>query len=272
MALVVPPTLHQTLQTNLTAASRAGTTITASATPHAKGTWQSLLDPTSRPSVGMYVRGRVVSSSAAVANYLLDVGYGPTGGGSEQVVIPNLGLGAATNSTGGKSFFFPISIPSGVRVSARAQATIVSDTAVVAIWLAQHALYPSAAGPVQDYGTNLATSHGASVTPGSGAFGAWAQLTASTSRAHRFWAAVMDQLADTTIVTAEVLVELGIGPDASNVTTIFGPLGFLQGNAETIDSPFPMLGYAPVPAGTRLWARIASAEAEARGVIAYGID
>lgn len=276
MPLVLPPSIGHggSLETNLTAASRAGTTVTASATPHTKGSWSSLIDPTSRPSYGVWVVVATVATTGTNTSLLVDIGYGPTGGGNEQVVLPDLDAGyvGLTSVVRGRCYYFPVYIPTGVRVSARCQAVIASDTVVVGIYLEQDSLYPPAGGGVLAYGADTANSRGTSVTPASGAFGSWAQLTASTTRAHRFWAAGYDPLGDTSIATAgEVLVELGVGPDSSNVSRIYAGTT-AQTTAEALGPMFPLLCYGPVPAARAIWARLASNETEPRGVIAYGVD
>jgi hypothetical protein len=279
--LYVPSVRGGFAANNLTAGSRSGTTVTASATPHTKGSWVSLIDPTAAPSWGIYLRGRNVGVNNVRTSLLLDLGYGPTGGGNEQVLLPNLNFGAASGANtipAGKYFYFPIYIPSGVRVSARCQAAVVSDTVDLAVWLETGQPYQQIGGAVEDYGTDLTNSYGTSVTPGSSAFGSWVELlqndgtTSGTKRPHRFWATGYDLLADQTVAAAILLVELGIGPDGGNVSTIMQTQWGQAGGEEIVGPTGPKLVYQPVPAGTKLWARIASGETEARGVTAYGVD
>jgi hypothetical protein len=270
--LVIPETIGHggQYQSNLTAAARNGATVTCG-TANTKGSYASLVDPTSNPSYGVWVRVRGISVSATVTSFLLDIAYGPTGGGNEQVIIPNLDCWGANLNLQGKLFFFPVYIPSGVRVSARAQSATASKTGVVAIWLAQDPPYGFVGGRVEAYGAVLTTSLGTSVTPASGAFGSWTQLVASTLRAHRFWTAGYDALSDTTTTSQQLLLELGVGPDASNVSPIYSGSCSTDSN-ENVESLFPLISYAPVPSGKAIFARIASGETEARGVVAYGVD
>lgn len=277
MPLWMPPGGGLTVESNLTAAARAGTTITANASTNQKGNYSALIDPTSRPSYGISISVTEVGVGNALQNLLLDIAYGPTGGGNEQVIIPNLNCSnapvQATHGSEGKQWYFPVYIPSGVRVSGRCQASTSADTCVVAIWLDQRVNAPVVGGLVTDYGTDAANSRGTSVTPGSGAFGNWTQITSSTSRAHRFWAMGMDGLADATMTDEARIVELGVGPDASNVSTIFGPSRIVcETGIESISGAWPMLSYHPVPAGKAIWCRMAAGGIEARGVIVYGVD
>lgn len=272
--LVIPPGFGKKWETNLTAAARGGATITGGAA-NTKGSYTSLIDPTTRPSVGIHIAVYGLSAATTVTGFLLDIAYGPTGGGSEEVICPNLNVGAAdSTSSVPKVFFFPIPIPAGVRVSARGQGAVASDTCVVAIWLCQDEEYAGIGGKVADYGTNLTNSRGTSVTPASGSYGTWVDLTAGagTLRNHRFWTVGMDQLADTSIALVTALCELGLGPNSGDVTPIAGPFRQMQHTSEIMFGMHPPLAYAPVKAGSLLWAHLASGEAEARGLIAYGVD
>lgn len=269
MPLLVPPSIAGTYQTNLSATARRGTTVTAGATVHTKGAWTELIASTNKPSYGVTIVFWDVSAGNTLTSMLLDLGYGPVG--SEQLLVENLNAGAAPRTYGGRALMLPIYIPSGARVAARCQAAIASDTVNVAVWLHQDAPYPLVAGPVSTYGADTATSQGTSVTPGSGAFGAWTQLATATARDHRFWALAMDQLEDPTQGLVNYLIELGIGPNSTSVTTIF-VCHIASDTTEDIGGPVPMLGYAPVPAGSGLWCRIAADNTEARGIIAYGVD
>lgn len=254
------------------------TTVTADASANTKGAYSSIISTTAQPIYGLWLLLRNVGTAANVRGVLLDIAIGDSGGGNEEVILPNLNAGAAvTGVTGnGKEFYFPVNIPAGVSVRGRCQASLGGDTVEVFTWAAHTPLYPHIRGKVQDYGSDTSASRGTSVTPAnsssSGTLGTWTQLTASTTYAHTLWACSMDQLADTTIASTDYSIQLGIGPDSSNVTTIFSGLFITEAN-ENINNPFPLISYAPVPAGTPLWARLrCSGDTEARGVIAYGVE
>lgn len=277
--LAFPPFLGHggALQTNLgvgSVAARDGTTVTASGTVHTKGSWSSLIDPTTFPSYGVWVGFTAVHAANTNTSLLVDIGYGPTGGGSEQVVLPDLNAFGAHGNTyvAGRWYYFPVYIPSGVRVSGRCQAVTASDTVVVTVFLEQDPLYANPAGGVLAYGVDSANSRGTSVPCASNAFGAWTQITSSTTRPHRFWGVGLDLLGDSSEATSDAyIIELGVGPDSSNVSRIY--YGKLQSTtAEIIGPQFPLLSYAPVAAAKALWARLARDHTENRGVIIYGVD
>lgn len=276
MPLIVPPTIAGTYQTNMSVVTE--TTITAGAPAHNKSAaWGSLIATTTYDTYGFWVRFRNVHTTGTVTNMLVDIAAGTSGGGSESIIAPNLSAGAASAGGAGggfKSYFVPVFIPAGSSVSAKSQAAIASDTVVVSIWLCQNALYPWASGPVKDYGTDLTTSRGTSVATGNTAFGNWVEI-ATTARDHRYWFCAMDQLADTSIGNANVAIEIGFGPDTSNVTTILSG-SLLWQDVEVIGSILPPIVYHPVAASTKLFARFATSSStdngESRGVQIYGCD
>lgn len=284
MPLVLPPSVAGVHETNITAAARAGTTVTASATANQKGSYTSLIDPTDFPSYGIWIAFRDVQVAAAIQNMLVDISYGPTGGGSEQIVIPDLNASNAPDGTtyvGACFYHFPVYIPAGVRVSARCQASTASDTVLVAIWLDQNPLYGNPGGRVSVYGRVAASSRGTAVTPGAGAFGTWTELLneaagSGLTRPHKYWVMSMDPNVDTTLTDDQyVLVELGIGPNNTNVTRL-GQFRFQEEGNEGIVGPEPMIIYAPATVDStnlKLWARsAAAATGDIRGFMAWGID
>ena len=87
---------------------RLGTEIIAPAT-EIKGSYVSLLDPTTHPTYGVVVSFRSVQASSTATAMLVDIAFGPTGGGSEEIIIPNLQAYGApdANVAGSKTYHFP---------------------------------------------------------------------------------------------------------------------------------------------------------------------
>lgn len=271
MPLIAPHQIAGKTQTNLTAAAPTGTTVTASATAHTKGSWTEIIASTDKDSWGFWLKLSDVAAGATDTSLLVDIGYGPAA--SEQVLVADINAGQATaSSSAGKLYYFPVFVPAGVRVVARCQAAVASDTVLVSIFLCQDVLYPIVAGPAETYGAVSASSRGTLVTAGNAAFGSWTQISTGTARAHRFWVLGADGGSDTTMAIRTKLIELGIGPDSGNVTAI---ASFTVGmdNSETVTTAFPLIAASPVPSGTALWIRVAQdGAAEARGYIVYGVD
>jgi hypothetical protein len=270
MPLVLPPTFGQVQISHFTASARDPITVTAGATAHTKGSWTQLISSTTYDAYGIWIGIDGVHVSAAVSNYLVDIGVGPAG--SEQVIIPNLNVWGADATAAGLNphqFWFPVYIPAGSRIAARSQSVTASKTCRVMVMLDAVPWYGLwGLGPVVDYGTDLTTSSGTSVTPGSGAFGSWVQV-GTTSRDHTFWTVSMDYLNNAAVSSLTTLVEVGVGP--SGAQRSLGVIRFRSTTSEQIaGGPFPLfLASLPVPSGTAVWARAASGATTAIGVIVY---
>jgi hypothetical protein len=282
--LLAPPAIGQLHQSNVTAAATTGTSITAHASANTKGSYTSLVDPTNEPSYGIWVAFSEASSSAAVANILVDIAYGPTGGGNEEIILPDLNAGAAAEHgtrMGTKFYFFPVYIPDGVALRARCAASTGGDSVLVQTWLLQKPAYEFTCGLVSVYGRDAANSRGTSVTPGSSAFGSWTEMLnaaggSGLTRPHRFWTMMLDGLADTTLVDDIYEVcELGVGPTGT-VTTIGGLWHFGEEGGEVIANTIPLIVHAPVgvdATNEKLWVRMSqTGSTEARGCMVWGMD
>src|SRR3990172_655186 len=184
MAFALPAVSNAIYENNFpaTPSLTPGASLSASATPHTKGSWQPIIDPVDFDSFGFWLQLTDSSATATQTDMLVDIAIGPTGGGSEQVIVSNLiaGWSQATSPTigvNGRGFFLPIFIQKGVRVSGRSQALITNDVVLAIVVLAggRSGLgFPICAG-MDDYGINTATSGGTSHTPGnSGAESAYA--------------------------------------------------------------------------------------------------
>jgi len=272
--IALPVSLGMNVQNNLSATARTGTSVTASGTTHTMGSWTSLIDPTTYDAYALYVAGEGLSGSGLRTSLLADIGGGPTGGGNERVLIPFLDFGyAQTIGNGGMAngWYFPLYIPSGLRISARAQASTASDVVVLRVAAYQRPLFDMRVSRWAQYGAQSGSSNGTSVTAANGAFGSWTNVGATTARAHHLWHVAYDGLADTTLTATGVVVEIGFTQDGGDRS--IGTFGFAESNSEWIMGPSnPIPLYHSVPAGTQLRARIAAGHAEARGIIIYGGD
>lgn len=278
MPLWIPPNALGLRQTNLTAADRDGTTITSGGSAHTKGAYSAgqLFATTDEDTYGLSVRVSGVHTSGVVTSYLLDIGIGPSG--SEVDLIQNIdcwGSPAIAGGFVGTTYYFPVFIPKGERVAARSQALAVSDVCNVGIWLHQSCNGWGMEVPTkwEQLGT-ITNSNGVSVTPGSGAFGSWTTILDPITKHYKWWHVGFDGLADTTITAQEFLVEVGIGPDTSNVSTI-GSWSFCAAITESIEGPSPSSPvFQPLPDDdlNGVFVRIAAGATEARGAVVYAAE
>jgi hypothetical protein len=252
--------------------AKNGVTVTASATPHTMGNWVTLIDPVSYDVFGIHISAWGVSGSAANTGMLLNIGVGPTGGGNEQIVIPYLDLGATDITAGnGKKYFFPLYIPAGKALRAQCQAVIVSDTVVLSVAayeLPPHGFAEDAPQEWTQYGAVAASTRGTAVTSGSNAYGTEAQITASTTRDHRWFHVGMDFAANTTVTAGGYRVRLSRDTGG---TDVIGVWDFKALSAsENMGGPLPDFpACVPVAAGSTLYIDVDGATTEALGVIVY---
>lgn len=276
MGLWLPPNALGKTETNVTAADRDGATITAGGVAHTKGAYSAgeLIAATAEDAYGITVMVTGVHVTGTVTSFLLDIGIGASG--SEVDLIQDLDCwGAPTVASGGraKCWFFPVFIPKGSRVAARAQALALSDTAEVAIWLHQSCNGWGMEVPtVWERLGAVTNSNGVSVTPASGSFGSWTTILDPVTKPYRWWHVGFDALADSSIaVSTQVLLELGIGDTSAAVTTI-GSWLFGKETVEAISGPWPTVPvFAPLLDDTAkgIFARLAAGGTEARGVLVY---
>jgi hypothetical protein len=280
MPLLMAPTQGLTRETNVTAADRNGTTITAGSTANTKGAFSAgqLIAATAQEAYGIFVEASAVSVAATATSYLLDIGIGPSG--SETLIVPDINIGYAgvltTNQHTRQRYFFPVYIPSGERVAARGAAETASDVAEVAVYVlegpAPPPMYP--VGTVKAYGVASASSRGTLVPAGNGAYGAWTQVASAetTSEAHRWWCVGM-ALGDQTVAVASMrLLSIGFGP-SDPPTEIRQAIPFF-GSSNEYMSPAARgaIFYAEVPSGSQLWAQLAGADTLSHDVVIYGMS
>lgn len=109
------------------AADSGGVTVDPGGTAHTKGAWSEITSATTRPMRQvLIVIGGIANTTKTACTWLIDVGVGASG--SETVLLSN--LFTRTNTTTDEiapSIFgpFPVSIPTGTRIAARAQCSII---------------------------------------------------------------------------------------------------------------------------------------------------
>lgn len=255
--------------------AKGGVTVTANASAHTMGSYATLIDPLSYDCFGLFVNVSAIFTATTNTSALLDIAVAPTGGGSEDVVIPYLDVGAATSlSAGGKSWFFPLYVPAGKAIRSRFQSTVAGgDTALVvahAFELPPHGFAEDAPQQWEQYGANAAASRGAAVTSGSGTYGTEADVTAGvgTTRAHRWFHVGIDFGTNTAVSAGRYRVRLARDTGA---TDIIGVWEFsVPTTSEDLAGPFPDFPVCcPVASGSLLYVDINGAAAEAMSAIVY---
>lgn len=239
-----------------------GQTVTASATPHTKGSWTSIVTVAPFDIYFLNVFLGNVAASTSVTSMLVDIGIDPAGGTSYTVIIPNiLCSGAAPNTIGGQSHMFPVFIPKGSQIAARCQAIVVSDTVTVGCTMigGHNRTNPwPHRGAIQDYGTNLTDSGGTPLAnAGANSKGAWVQLGADTTRRHSglIYAAGGNV---STMSAATLLIDIGVDPAGGTSYGVVIPNLFLRhSNTEQVYLSNYLTGLLAIdiPAGAAIGVR-----------------
>jgi hypothetical protein len=216
--------------------------------PDTWSSWVQLTAATDHPAG--WVTVFVMSNS--VARWLVDIAVGSAG--NEQVIIPSLHWGL--NAGGAPyTYSFPLSIPAGSRISARARYN--PGTGNKQIWVGVHLGGPTLlAGPltsVTAYGPETTTNGLVSVDCGATANtkSGWVEITAATARASRW--AVIGMGGDIANYAANdrYAVDIGIGAAGSETVIVpdlpFAATGVIEGPApRTVGFPLS------IPAGVRV--------------------
>lgn len=257
MPLMIPRPAFSAPMSDLVATpstTTPGVRLTASGTPHTKGSYVELT-----PSLDYNVEAMVVLVSAATTSgatevNLMDIAIGAAA--SETVVVADM-LASHTSTfqnNYARQTYIPISIPKGTRVSARIQSDTASNILELVVWF----LGGSSFGPigvysgVQQFGGDTATSRGALLTAGNtGAESAWVSVGSSTTRDLR--ALQLLVAGDGTVSAYTALayhIEIGIG------STNYGEFYMVSSTAEAMIGPWPALPIPCwIPSGSQLQAR-----------------
>jgi hypothetical protein len=212
-------------QTLPTTTSAAGTSIAANASIHTKGTTPTqLIASTSADSYGIFVHVENTASSNVATNVLLDIMRGAAA--SEVVLIPDLHAGwtlPQASSAAVKSYFFPLFIPSGTRLSARSQALITADTVLVSVHLLQRPTQLGFVGSrVTAYGVDAANSRGTTNTSGNNAYGTAVAVSGSTTNPIKYMQLGLGPGTRTTVTDQRVRAQITLGASSVLVTDLQG--------------------------------------------------
>lgn len=217
--------------------------------------------------------------AATVRQALVDIAIDTTAGTSYSVVIPDLLEPGAGNMTGGTpptNYYFPLFIPAGSSIAARASVNNATvGTLRCSAILFGKPKFPErawAGSKVQALGVTAATSGGTIVTSGVASEGAWTSL-GTLSRNSFYWQCMM-AANDTTMTTQTYAVDLGRGSAGAQQAFIEDELFFWTSNESVSQLKHPA-PWADVPAGETIWGRmqVSSATADSNlSIAAYAVS
>ena len=250
----VTPVRNRVVTLGAVPASSAPTYLTASATPHVMGSWVEL--SSAIPHTTSWLRV-AIGSAGDTDPILVDIGVG--GGGSEVAVVRSLALtpGRITEET--IEYLIPYSLPAGVRVSARMQSLIASNTTGIVVYAISGGWSPLTRRVFTPYGIDAAASGGTIIDTGAVANtdSAWVELAAATTHDHHWWNIAIQKGIPNPTIDGEALLDLAIGPASSEVEVVSDLLVTVGNTFDTINPKAMYFPYS-IPAGTRLSARMRS--------------
>lgn len=240
--------------TNGVGSATPGTAVTTGGSAGTKGAAAEIFAATLFDAYWVTVIASNYGLSAAASQGCLDI---LTGAATEEVLIPNLLMGycggdLATNQNGPKRWDFPLYIPAGSRLAARAAGARVSTA--MRVWLF---LYGGDGAPKFRVGSKITTygvgavPNGTAITPGaSGAEGAYVEVAAATAEDHFAFVPSFQLSADTTVNSRTYQVDVGAGAAPE---TALGEWWFHASGNELLSGPTNcMPAFRDVPASTRL--------------------
>lgn len=159
-------------------ASSIGTTITTGAA-HTKGSYTSIDASTPEGIVGFWLFIGEQSSS----RFVIDLAVGAT----PDIVVPDILFNRRTQSGGG-AVYFPIALPAGVALQARAQSAGATATIeLTVLYKIGNLVVLAACGVVTSYGVSTAATRGTAIDPGAtvNTKGSWVQIASATADKHK---------------------------------------------------------------------------------------
>lgn len=254
-----------------------GTAVSAGSAANVMSDYQNILAAASITTdlFGLYVCINANTRSASARDTLVDIAASPPGAGGYTTIIPNLlGSCAGTMAQGGIWYYFPLYIPSGTNLGARAQinSSLLGNLYVYVVGFGQPR-NPEAlkfGNYVFSVGAVSASSAGTSITSGTTNDGAWTSLGSSASPAW-WWQCGMG-CNDSTMNPLNYTMDVAAG---SPVKILIEDQTINQvANSETMSKP-PMSEMCEdyVPADTVINARLQCSGTADGGLsgIAYGL-
>lgn len=269
--------MSRVLTAGANTAASTGTNVQTGTSNNTKGSWVQLVASTDVDTSWLGLSFGNFENIAGI-DYLFDIGVGAAA--SETAIVNNICLSARGTWIPTSPPLFPVSIPSGSRIAARAQCSN-SGVSGRATKLAAHLFGGGSAqssphGLVTTMGANTADSGGVNVDPGAVAHtkGAWSELSSSVPFSTRWLVVAIGNQINGGRSLANWLVDLGTGAGGSE--TVVVPDVCIQCIASGTIIPQLISLPLSLPAGERLAVRaqcdITDATDRTFDAIAYGVS
>lgn len=252
-------------------ANSIGTALTGG-TSNTKGSYTQLIASSAVDACWIMVC--LKETGNATNRCAVDIAIGAAG--SEKVIISNVLVEGSTNGFNGTNCLFPCQIKAGSRISARAQnQSATADGPNVSVILFDGAMsHAEGTAGVDDIGFVSGSTAGTLITASASANakGSYAQLNASTSRDYLGFI-IRISVATSGTPADRALLDIAIGASGSEIVIVPNiPISCAAGGSSGIQSIFMGPFFVPIPAGTRIAARIqADAASNTTGLMLHAI-
>lgn len=241
-----------------------GSAVTTGGSASTKGGATQLIASTNFDAFEIIIMASNYAASGVTSKACLDI---MVGAATEEVIIPDLLAGHAGMTTGAvnqgpKVWKFPLYIPAGTRISAKAAGSRTATDMRVCVWIRGGNVSPPfrVGSKVVTYGIGTVPA-GTPVTHGNASEGSWTQVTASTSEYHFACFPSLQGPTDTTITPLRTF-ELDIGIGAATEELLGGYEQAYMYRVDTLEALCGPFYYEPVfadiPSGSRLTARLSA--------------
>lgn len=222
-------------------------TVTTGSTTNVKSAWQQMIASTSATSAVMLILPQNIAVTSTDTSALVEIGVGASG--SESVIVPNIACGGYTSASW--PIYVPIRVPSGSRVSFRAQSIQATKSVQCRVHLLSALNGDRLPTSVDTIGTSTATSTGIAL---SGSSGTYVEVTSATTRDYQALCVVPSSSA-TAGNNGSWRLQLGVGAAGSEVE--IGACHAEQSSSSTVSNAG---AYTPIwnvfsqfiPTGTRI--------------------
>ena len=258
----------------LTASNTYPIVLTKPGTLNTPGAWLQLTASSTYDVTWLAIDFSDSGNSSTAGNFAVDIGIGSSG--NEIVIIPSLALFiVSTNTYSANRWMIPVQIPAGTRISARYQTSSPVATSQVCIHMTGYSggMTQSQLGAVDVLGFSSGSSAGTTLTSSGSANvkGSYAQLVASTAADY---IGLMAAFTSGTVGGNDMAIDVATGSSGNEIVIIPNiPMKLptvasgLFGEHGT--TPFLPI---PIPAGTRLSARVQSGTgSQTIGFLLYGV-
>lgn len=221
----------------------------AGGTANTKGSWNQIIASTSSDISLIWLSFSGGTNGSTDQGTLLDIAVGASG--SEAAVVQDIACGGMFPNNPALSIPIPVVIPSGSRVSMRAQCGVAGRQFLTNATYHRTNDLQTLPRSLDVIGSSTANSRGVAM---SGASGTWVQITSSTSQPYQGFVIVPSMGGTSGLGNVAVRLTLGYGAAGSEAE--IGSINFTSGGIALIPRPtyndfnWP-IGF-PLPAGQRL--------------------